>query len=99
MYLLMYLIDDIIELIPYLNELLLRTQRLLLQCIAIAAQKNRGITHYIIPSKSCLYLLRTLIKPLNLNNYSEIDSFIHTLTISINSIHDFPDLIDRKINF
>ena len=98
-YLLMYLIDNIIKLIPYFNKFSLRTQKLLLQCIVNATQKNYGVAQFIIRSKSCLYLLHLLIKQISQNNFFEIDSIIHTLTIAVNSIRDFPDLIDRKVSF
>ena len=98
-YLLMHLVDSLIDLIPMFDSLTLRTQRLLLQTIANATQKNRGFAQYIIRSESCVYLSHLLIKQLCVNQSTEIDSIIHTLTISISSIRDFPDLVDRKLYF
>jgi len=102
-YLLMYLVSDIVELLPYFNRLSLRSQRLLLQCIVNATQKNRGVAHYIIRSNSCLYLLHLLLYQISdaqqIQHSSEMDAIIHTLTIAINSIRDFPDLVLRKIMF
>lgn len=105
-YLLMHLVDDIVELTPCFKQLSLRSQRLLLQCIVNATQKNPGVAHYVIRSKCCLFLLHLLMGILSrkratfaLQQCSEINTIVHTLTISINSIRDFPDLIARKIYF
>eukprot|EP01084_Bolivina_argentea_P122586 217214_1 len=101
-YLLMYLMDNLIELTPCFDYLSVRTQRLLLQCIANSTQKNRGVSHYIIRSKSCLFLMYLLMKILFVagNGYaqssSEVDSIVHSLTLSLNSIREYPDLLQRK---
>jgi len=108
-YLLMYLVDDLIGFTPYAEKLSPRAQRMLLQCIVHATQKNRGVAHYVIRSSSALFLLHWLTRIFMVGHSTtttttnqltaEVGSLAHALTIAVNSIRDFPDLTRRKVHF
>jgi len=100
-YLLMYLVDDLVGFTPFVDKLSARAQRMLLQCIVNATQKNRGVAHYVIRSSCCLYLSHLLQRLVGHSQSvtAEVGELAHALTIAVNSIRDFPDLTRRKVQF